>query len=93
MDFFTPLSLRVICQIAVVIRRFLETWNIGTKSVFRCEENVILNETGDFIDYFIYQNFPFTFDIPNIEHSFVEISLDIHQNVYEDFGMQFLLVI
>lgn len=23
--------------------------------MFRCEENVILNETGDFIDYFIFR--------------------------------------
>lgn len=62
--------------------------------MFRCEENVVLNETGDFIDcLFFYENFPFTFDIPNIKHSFVEISLDIHQNIYEDFGMQLFLVI
>lgn len=36
------------------------------------------------IVYFIcLLEFPF----PNIKHSFIEISLDIHQNIYEDFGM------
>lgn len=48
--------------------------------MFRCEENVILNEAGDFINCGGNAfNFPSMFDVLAVEHPYIELSLDIYR--------------